>query len=381
MIKCMSTVCLKGAVLLIFSLILIHKASAQLDNSFFYDEYSIDTADNSSLRIGADLTPLIKNNEYFNNIIEGYTLFGYQFKPYLSLYPSENVRIDAGGYFMKEFGGRGFHQVKPYLAIKYKLGHFSMVFGDIEGTLTHRLTEPMYDFERIITNRMEEGLQFKWTSSKLFIDTWLNWENFIHMNDPGQEIFNSGLSFRYRLINTDRFVLSVPVQFLARHHGGQINVSSAPVYTVFNSCAGLSVNLPASRDGFFRSVEFDGYYLGSSAPDVSVVPYARGNGILAYARASFRYFTIDVSYWRGRKFYSPIGTPMYQSAAVEYPLNSYREPDRQLLFMRLYYETKLSGKLSLAFRFEPVYDLNNHHWDHSESLYLRFNTDWRLLKL
>ena len=355
---------------------------AQIDNRFFYDLYTIDTVRHNTLRIGTDLTTLIKNNEYFNNIVEGYTLFGYQFKPYLSLYPSRNVRIDAGGYFMREFGDSENLQVKPYLMVKYNLGHFSMIFGNIEGTLTHRLIEPLYDFERVITHRMEEGLQFKWSQgNKVYADAWLNWENFIHMGDPNQEIFNSGFSFHYRLVNTERLKLSVPLQLLARHHGGQINISSAPVYTVFNSAAGLNLLFPLNDNGFFRSLEFDGYYAGFKSPEVSVVPYTDGYGYMVNALASFKYFSFDATWWKGHQFYSPLGTPIYQSAAVEYPLNSYTEPDRSLLFLRLLYEMRLSAGLNLAFRFEPIYDLNNHHWDHSESLYLRFNTDWHLLKL
>ncbi len=367
---------------IISAVTLFSPVSAQVDNHFFYDIHPVDTAFNKSLRIGADLLPFIKNNEYFNNIVEGYTLFGYQLKPYLSLYPSKNVRIDAGGYFLRDFGGHRFRQIKPYFMVKYVVPHFSIIFGDIEGTLTHRILEPLYDFERIINKRMEEGLQFKWDSRKLNIDTWINWENFIQLGDSDQEIFNAGLQANYYLVNVSSFTLSIPLQVLARHHGGQINVGNAPVYTVYNTATGIRAGLRFRKRSWLEVLQFEGYYLGYSGEAISsVVPYSGGNGILAQFMAGNRFVNLYVSYWKGHDFYAPIGTPYYQSVSVTYAGDHYSEADRNLLFFRLCFQKKLSENLDLAFRFEPIYDLDNHILDHSESLYLRFNTSWHLLKL
>ncbi len=358
-------------------------ALAQLDNHYFYDNYNVDSSCDKTLRIGTDFMPLIKNNEYFNPIIEGYTLFGYQFKPYLSVYPSSHVRVDGGIYLLRYFGSRGFDQVKPYFMLKYQLTHFSIIFGDIEGTLNHGMIEPLYDFERIISHRMEEGLQVKWESSKLHADSWLNWENFIHPGDHAQEIFNAGLSAEYRILQGNNFTVDIPLQLLARHHGGQINISNAPVFTVYNSTEGLKGTYMMSNSSpILNSILIEGYHAGYSAPPgLSVLPFSRGHGWLAGITLINRFADLNISYWKGHDFYSPIGTPMYQSLSLTYDQDHYTEPERDLLFFHLTLKTRLSGSLNLLFRFEPIYDLANNHWDHSESLYLRFNTDWHVLKL
>lgn len=357
-------------------------AVAQINNRFFYDRYETDTSSVRCLKSGLDVMPFIKNNEYFNPIVEGYTLFGYQFKPYLSLYPSEHLRIDAGAYMLRDFGGRRFRQIEPYFMLKYNISHFSLIFGDVEGTLTHGLIEPLYDFERVIHNRMEEGLQMLWRSEKLHADVWLNWENFIQLGDHGQEIFNAGMSLSYEVVQSGDLTLKVPVQAIARHHGGQINISNAPVYTVYNFAAGIDANYKIAAGDILKFLDAEVYYSGySGEPLINITPFSAGHGFLGNLTAGTRYCDLILTYWYGHGFYAPIGTPVYQSVSFTYPLDNFSETDRSLLFFRVAYERKLTERLSLAFRFEPVYDLINSHWDHSESLYLRFRTDWHLLNL
>ena len=35
-----------------------------------------------------------------------------------------------------------------------------MIFGNLDGSIQHQLIEPIYNFERVITNRLENGAQF-----------------------------------------------------------------------------------------------------------------------------------------------------------------------------------------------------------------------------
>jgi hypothetical protein len=326
--------------------------------------------------------PFVRNNEYFNNIVEGYTLFGYQFRPYLSLYPVKKIRIDGGIYLLRDFGGHNFRQVLPYLMMKYSTGNFSLIFGNLEGALTHRLTDPVFDFERVINNRLEQGLQVNWISDRFFIDGWINWENFIQFGDTSQEIFTAGISTDFKLLHSDRFSLSVPIQVVARHHGGQINVTDSPVYTVYNSALGMKLKYNFNSSGFYRSLSFEGYYTGYSGDEtVKLIPYYKGRGILVNLVNEFRFFDLYITYWKGHDYYSPLGMPIYKSVSYNYAQDKYVEPERSLLYLRLFTEWELSKGVNLAFRFEPVYDLNHQHLDHTESLYLRIHPSWHLLKL
>ena len=63
-----------------------------------------------------------KNNEYFNKIADGYTLYGFQFSPYLTYQPSDKVRVDAGIYTQKDFGNKDFTEIMPFLTIMFEWG-------------------------------------------------------------------------------------------------------------------------------------------------------------------------------------------------------------------------------------------------------------------
>ena len=87
---------------------------------------------------------------------------------------------------------------------------------------------------------------------------------------------------------------------------------------------------------------------------------------------------VMISFWHGDQFYSPNGTPIYQSVSILYDENNYSEIQRDLLFVRLLFEHNFNQGLTLAFRFEPLYDFKNVRFDHMEGLYLRYRTDFTL---
>ncbi|MFL5728405.1 MAG: hypothetical protein ACJ75J_02855, partial [Cytophagaceae bacterium] len=69
--------------ILALSLFTIAPANAQLNNRAFEDWYQIDSSDARKLYLGTNIFMFQKDNEYFNQIVDGYTLFGYQFNPKL----------------------------------------------------------------------------------------------------------------------------------------------------------------------------------------------------------------------------------------------------------------------------------------------------------
>src|SRR5262249_28334361 len=141
-----------------------------------------------------------KNNEYEHTIVQGYTLFGYQFNPYLSYQISKHFRVDAGVFLQKDFGNSSYTTTAPTLSVKYQLKDFSITFGNLDGSLNHRLIEPLYDFERVLNNRLENGLQVQVIRDDLFFDTWVDWHKMIYVNDPNQEQLTAGMHFNKRIV-------------------------------------------------------------------------------------------------------------------------------------------------------------------------------------
>ncbi len=353
----------------------------QLDNEIFSDKYPVQESDSGAIKFGFDVSGYFWNNEYATDIAAGYTLFGYQFKPYFSYYPSDKIRLDLGGFFMKDFGDSSFTDIRPILTIKYKRKNFAFLFGTIEGAASHRLIEPLYYLQRVVNRRIEDGIQFKWISDRLFLDIWLDWVNMISFGDPQQEEFNVGLSFNYLVYDSRNFKLELPVQFLANHLGGEIDTNPNPSITYFNAALGFSLIFPMHGITWLDEIRTDNYYADYfTGEDPFEFPYGQGQGFFANVSGKYKGFELILSYWNGHRFIAPQGTPIYQSVAWDYSSSGYTEEDRELLFLRVMYEQKFKGGLSLAFRFEPVYDFGNSNLDHMEVLFLRYNTDFLLNK-
>ena len=73
-----------------------------------------------------------KNNEYFNDIADGYTLFGYHLNPKLVYFPAEFIRIEAGALLWKDFGTNNYNQVRPTFTIKLQkpniISYYSVIY-------------------------------------------------------------------------------------------------------------------------------------------------------------------------------------------------------------------------------------------------------------
>ncbi len=359
----------------------LHEGRAQLNNSFFYDQAEIAGSDTGRLILDIDILGFLKNNEYTTSIVPGYTLFGSQFLSHLTWTPNENIRIEAGGFLLKDFGNHDFRQIRPVLKFKYSKKSWSFIFGTLEGSLNHRLIEPVFNIERVISHRIEEGIQFKVKNDKIFLDTWLHWLDMIYFGDPEQEKFLAGLSLIYKILEKEKIEIEIPVQLMAWHRGGEIDVNPLPANTLINSVLGLGIIFPLNS-GVIRSVRLDNYYTGYSSANLPLnTPYEDGEGWFFNLTGKFKWFEMMLSYWKGEEFYSPVGSPVYLSSAIDYSQSFYHEDKRDLIIARVLYEKTLGEGLSLGFRFEPFYDLRNNEFEHTEALYLRFRTDFSLTRI
>jgi hypothetical protein len=365
--------------LTLFLMLLPALVRGQLDNSAFYDQYGITDEDSASIKFGFEVFGYLRNNEFREDPVPGYTLFGYQFRPYFSYFPTGRIRLDAGGFFQKDFGEENFTDIRPLVTIRYAVNNFSLIFGTLEGAMSHRLIEPLYNFENVIGRRIEDGLQLKYVSNKVFFDTWIEWINMIDFGEDALEEFNYGISLDVRLFESPAFILDLPVQLLANHRGGEIDISTEPANTILNGAVGFGLEFPLEKNGLLKSVRFDGYYgIYSSSDDPGDLPFLDGDGWFMNLTGKSDWFDVMFSYWHGNQFYAPFGGPLYQSVFFIDENTPETQDQRDLLFLRLLFQHDLSGAVNLAFRFEPVYDIGNGQFDHSEGLYLRYRTDFLL---
>ncbi len=356
-------------------------AIAQLNNEAFNNIRPINPLRVHELYLDFDVLLFTRNNEYFNHIADGYTLYGFQFAPFISYYPSGKVRIDAGIYLQKDFGNDNFNQILPILTVKFDLGPFQQLFGNLEGSLNHQYIEPLYDFERVLIDRQETGMQTKFVNETTFFDLWVFWETMIYKKDPNLEEVSGGISFfKDKWIGNHRF--RIPLQFIAYHKGGQIDFNPSKILTLWNSAAGLSYSY-FFQNGWIKSVHADGYfvYYENITPSHRLA-FDDGEGWFTNISINTK---IDLefmaSYWKGDEFMTIKGGQLYPSLSSAVHHEGLVEPTRELLILRIMHNLKLTDDIMWSARFEPVYSIQNKRWDYSWGFYLNYYPDFFLSKI
>ena len=136
-----------------------------------------------------------------------------------------------------------------------------MLFGTFENSLNHRLIEPLFDFERVITDRLEYGFQLQYNNDRLFSDLWINWQNQIFPGDTTQEELEIGISVEYSFLKRGSWDFRAPLQLFAFHRGGQINITDERLQTLVNGAIGATAVYTFPNGSFFKELRFDNYFL------------------------------------------------------------------------------------------------------------------------
>ncbi len=365
------------ALLLLTLLFVREKLHAQIENTslFRYKENLLsDSLQNQEgLSFNFYGNGYLKNNEYFNKITKGYTLFGYQAAPSFTYHLSSSVRINAGVYIRKDFGNSRLEEVQPVFTFEYTKNGFQFLFGTIEGSVEHNLLEPMYDFENVIQRRFEQGFQLKYENEKLNLDGWLDWQKMIYNQSPFQERFWAGLKVQYE----PKKHLYIHFSGIALHQGGQINNSDKPVQTFANLSGGLKYQKDFFKSIFLKSFSMSIHGLFFNKTGDGTVPFNNGKGVYANVYAKSKWISLLISYWNGHTFYSPMGGSLFQSVSDFTHQNQNAENERSLLFVRLAKTWKLLPQCFIELRIEPYYDLMNQKMEHSEGLYITYNLNKR----
>lgn len=357
-------------------------AQAQLDNRAFQYRTPVRPEYDNQLRLAVQGFLFSKDDEYFNKIFEGRTYYGTQLATRLAYFPSPKLRLEAGIYLWKDYGNPRFMQVQPLFTAIYQTGPHRILLGNIEGHLNHNYIEPLFDFERVMLNRLEEGMQYQYTTRRWTVDAWVDWQRQQYRFSDYQERIAGGLVADAAVVrDSSGWLVRVPFQFLAIHQGGQLDTIDVPLTTLFNVASGLRVRKEVGRK-FLHSWYADFY--GTYYHDYSftrVLPYERGTGLYLNLGADTRFTKIQLSYWRGNGFIAPQGGPLYQSISYTVNDRNYTERNRHLLILRLFSDYKLANGLILSTRLEPFYDFNRKEVEFSFGTYLNFNREFRLTTL
>ena len=338
------------------------------------------TFQKGDLRISLNAFTFFKDNEYFNKIVDGYTLYGTQLNPQLVYYPTKDLRLEGGVFLWKDFGNPVLQQVRPTFRATWTKGKQQIILGNIRPHLHHNYIEPMFNFERVMLNPLEEGIQFRYNGTRLQVDQWVDWQRQQYRFSNFQEEVAGGISSSYRTSRDgSRWHVAIPFQFTAIHNGGQIDTLDKPLKTAFNEALGIEARYKVAGRNV-QAVRFSGYVLGFQ--DYSFTrgqfPFKYGRGLYLNTTLETRYADVMLSYWQGSRFISPLGGDFYQSASRTVSNPDFLDRERRLLFVRLMRDFRISDAAALTARVEPVFDFNTRVLDYSLAMYLNFRQEWLL---
>ncbi|MTI33408.1 hypothetical protein [Xanthovirga aplysinae] len=349
---------------------------AQLTNTLSPIEIKTQPADSQQVVLQVNSLGFFKNNEYFNPIVDGYTLFGYQFSPILQYFPNQNIQIELGAYFQKDFGNPQFSNISPVFTTRISSNNWTFLFGSLQRRYNHHLIEPLFDIERGLVAPQEHGIQILFDGNKSFMDFWLNWETMIYKEDLKPEEFSVGLSFSHKVLQKNTFSLTLPLQMVVFHQGGQIDRSPLEVFTLFNPAVGLKGNR-SFKNKIIKSIQAEAYFIyfsGNAEQPPYIFQHGKGWDIAFTFKSLF--FDMKISYWQGNQYLSPKGAPIYQSVSRSLKNLDASEKIRKLAFLRFTKNIQWKGGIHLGFRSDFSYDFNNHLLESSQGLFLNYTGDF-----
>jgi len=317
------------------------------------------------------------NNEYFNPFFKGYTLIGANFQPSLVYQSNSKLRFSAGAHLQRFYGDDLKTSAYPLFSLEYRpTSSFALTMGSFNGGENHGMNEIIYSFENHLTDIFENGIMINYHNSRIISETWLSWESYIFPGDTIQEQFTAGSSNRINLLKNQEWEVSLPVNMLAHHAGGQINISDKRVETLINISEGLKISRALKPDqpaNIFA--EFTAFH---SSGDFNPSP---GLGLSAKAGFQAKLFEINAGYFKARDFISFAGNPLYRSMeftgnpAIPHQYGG----DLEMLNFKAGFRQKTGRYSFLYLRFEGYYFTNSSKLDYSYSLHFQVKDFIKLL--
>lgn len=382
------------ASLLLHSCLFAMGAWAQMDSLLFVRQYGLDSTARGELAVEVDNVTFFQDNEYDRSRVVGYTLPGLWIQPKVTYQPLGNLKVEAGVHSLIYFGktkyptvayqdigawkGRDYMEgahVLPYFRANMCIGKTHWVLGNIYGGLNHRLVEPLYSPELGLTCDPEAGLQMLVDMKHWHLDVWVNWQSFIFRNDTHQEAFTFGGNSELRFGR-----LTIPVQAVVQHRGGEIQVDSAHVgvQTLINGAVGVRYEQPVATSWLKRlTLEADGlYYLQQSG---HMYPLDNGYGIFAKALLDFAPgIRFKLAYLKSKDFVSLFGNGQYSSVSCSDRSTTFR--NAQTVSTAIEYSRTFAGCYTFGARAEAYYFTPNSAVDCNFGVYMKINPKFIIKK-
>jgi hypothetical protein len=353
----------------------------QINNQLLETNIAVNDSLQQKVLLNVQSNNFFKNNEYFNLIATGYTLMGSQLATQLAYLPNPYVRFQAGVFMQKDFGNDTMMLARPLLTCKLQKNGYSVLFGTLEGHLSHRLIEPLYNYERYISHPIESGIQIKIDKKNIWSDTWINWEKMQYIGSADQEQFSVGHHTDVKLFNTKHSTLTLPLQMLVSHKGGQIDIDTTPLKTIANMAIGITYEYKSQdENNFMKSFKTENYLtIFKDLSPTKRLTFNQGTGFYLNATFVSKYdIAASFGYWQATDYLASRGGYLFQSEASIYGTPGFIQPEKKLLFIRLLYAHKVFNAIDVNVRFEPFLDLIANTFEYNYAVYFTYKNDFTL---
>ncbi|MCT4604434.1 MAG: hypothetical protein N4A59_16210 [Marinifilum sp.] len=358
---------------------IIHQSFGQIKSPYVHHK-EFNQANSNKLFLRFENLNFVKNNEYNGEFSEGATWIGYVATPKLVYSPSSNFRIEAGVRLQKYSGRENFTESEPVFSAIYKPSDkIEFIMGSLNQNNNHNLSEPIFEPERYFMETAENGFQFLYNTNSFQFQTWINWEQFILENDPFQERFTFGLFGNWKLNQSQRFNLSIPLETIITHRGGEIDGSDGTVQTVANYGSGLVFEKQIENFGIKSwYVKAMAYYFSDNSSKQEFI-FDKGHALYPQIGFTTKNSHLNLGYWNAYHFASSRGSKLFQSVAIDTP--GYFEDRRELATLNYYHEHKIANGIHFGGKIDVYYDLKNSKENWAAAIYLRINGDFFLKKV
>ena len=367
----------------------IQKAYSQLGERLYTTDYKIDPLYKNQLSVEVDNLSFFKDNEFNSTVQRGYTLPGFWLQLKAVYYPLSNIKIEAGAHSIwywgttrypafayrgiPEYGGKDYlHNVHvlPFFRAQVSLSdNIDVVLGNIYGGANHGLIEPLYNPELNLSSDPEKGAQLLYKSKWVESDLWIDWITFIYNLDTHQEAFAAGNTTRFKLnVPESRIHMYVPIQGLAYHKGGEIDVTNIVAQTIMNGSLGAGLRWNINRRILdYINAEFD--VAGYIYPKGSTDTFKRGRGYYSKVSALLKDFNISMSYWSCKDFVSVFGNTFYSSTTTreEYKGMIFEKP--KMLNFCVDYSRSFGKGFAFGANVEAYYNLSGKLYSPETGMY------------
>ena len=331
-------------------------------------------SDSAALHLTIDNYNFLWNNEFFGDIVEGYTLIGYNLQPMLEYHFTSQIKAKMGVRLTQYSGLDKYTDCLPAYSVTWHTDKLAVTMGNINGASFHRLPDPMLNRERQLINNYENGMQIVYNTNTIFADVWVDWQEFIFHGDNKKEEIFGGLSVQWKPIKTDRLEFELPASMCIYHKGGQIDTDTSNMKLIYNVAAGF--RLSALNSGFVSKVtigtQLIGYKDNSPTPESL---YKSGWGWLSDVRLTHNTSYLSVGYWYANKYLASQGSPMFQCQSYDAEKN---QPKRNLITCEANLSKNVTNYFTVALIACGYYDTKKSTFDYTYAFTMILQPDFTL---